>query len=212
MTTSPSKLFRQTFPKICDSMPSFSKDCFGDFVEFQRVTIDPNEKVDSSKLLSLDPCSKSQPQASDPISIARTTCIHASINIVFQKEKNALSGAAENRAPAICQPGPREPQDLTVHACINLRLSGGLYTREFEKGARALKVRVEGPGSAWRICPRTECGHSSPMAVWCACSPTGARRFPAITSTTQPAAAFALLLDALRYREAPQRVGSSGGG
>jgi hypothetical protein len=30
-------------------------------------------------------------------------------------------------------------------------------------------------------------------------------------SRRQPAAAFALLLDALRYREASQRVGSSGG-
>jgi len=38
------------------------------------------------------------------------------------------------------------PQDLTAHACINMRLPtyGGIYAWEFEKRGRALKVRVEG--------------------------------------------------------------------
>jgi len=41
---------------------------------------------------------------------------------------------------------PRKPQDLLGHACINLRLltHGGLYVWEFEKGGRELKVRVDG--------------------------------------------------------------------
>jgi DNA-binding transcriptional LysR family regulator len=41
---------------------------------------------------------------------------------------------------------PRVPQDLTEHACINLRMPtrGGLYVWEFEKGGRELNVRVEG--------------------------------------------------------------------
>jgi DNA-binding transcriptional LysR family regulator len=41
---------------------------------------------------------------------------------------------------------PRAPQDLTEHSCINLRLptAGALYAWEFSKGARELKVRVEG--------------------------------------------------------------------
>jgi DNA-binding transcriptional LysR family regulator len=44
------------------------------------------------------------------------------------------------------RPQPRAPQDLTGHACINLRLPthGGLYAWEFEKGGRELRVRVEG--------------------------------------------------------------------
>jgi len=39
---------------------------------------------------------------------------------------------------------PKKPQDLTAHCCINLRLPGGLYAWEFEKGSRELRVRVEG--------------------------------------------------------------------
>ena len=41
---------------------------------------------------------------------------------------------------------PKKPQDLIGHNCINLRLPthGGLYSWEFEKGGRELKVRVEG--------------------------------------------------------------------
>src|SRR5580693_913014 len=41
---------------------------------------------------------------------------------------------------------PRTPQDLSQHHCINLRFPtrGGLYAWEFEKGGRALNVRVEG--------------------------------------------------------------------
>jgi len=44
-------------------------------------------------------------------------------------------------------PPPREPQDLTAHRCINIRLptKGGFYTWEFEKDGRALNVRVDGP-------------------------------------------------------------------
>src|SRR5271170_8074287 len=41
---------------------------------------------------------------------------------------------------------PRTPHELAGHNCINLRFPtlGGLYAWEFEKGARALNVRVEG--------------------------------------------------------------------
>jgi DNA-binding transcriptional LysR family regulator len=44
------------------------------------------------------------------------------------------------------RPPPKVPQDLTDHNCINLRLPtlGGLYAWEFEQGDRELKVRVDG--------------------------------------------------------------------
>lgn len=42
---------------------------------------------------------------------------------------------------------PKTPQDLAKHACINLRMqsAGSICAWEFEKGGRELKVRVEGP-------------------------------------------------------------------
>lgn len=41
---------------------------------------------------------------------------------------------------------PQAPRDLTAHDCINLRLPthGGLYTWEFEKNKREVKVHVDG--------------------------------------------------------------------
>ena len=44
------------------------------------------------------------------------------------------------------RPIPKKPQDLTEPNCFNLRLPvhGGLYAWEFEKGGRELRVRVEG--------------------------------------------------------------------
>jgi DNA-binding transcriptional LysR family regulator len=44
------------------------------------------------------------------------------------------------------RPEPKRPQDLIGHNCINLRLPthGGLYAWEFEKAGRELKVRVDG--------------------------------------------------------------------
>lgn len=42
---------------------------------------------------------------------------------------------------------PEVPQDLTAHACINIRMptKGGLYAWEFAKDGRDLNVRVDGP-------------------------------------------------------------------
>ena len=44
------------------------------------------------------------------------------------------------------RPKPNTPQDLTAHSCINLRLPtyGGLYAWEFERDGQELRVRVEG--------------------------------------------------------------------
>ena len=58
--------------------------------------------------------------------------------------RSAVVGAATSYFAK--RPKPKTPQDLTTHACINLRLPthGGLYAWEFQKGKRELKVRVEG--------------------------------------------------------------------
>ncbi|WP_019904821.1 LysR family transcriptional regulator [Methylobacterium sp. 77] len=116
---------------------------------------------------------------------------------------------------------PRTPQDLTGHTCINHRLltQGGLYAWEFEKGGRELRVRVEGQlvfndahmllraaldGFGIAYLPE---GLIEPylaegrlvrvLADWCDPFPGYHLYYP---SRRQHSPAFALLVDALRYR------------
>ena len=116
---------------------------------------------------------------------------------------------------------PLRPQDLTEHACINLRLptSGGFYIWEFRKGRRELKVRVqgrvvfnavamirdaalEGLGLAYLPEDRVEAGIQEGrlvrvLADWCPPRPGYHLYYP---SRRQPSPAFALVVDALRHR------------
>lgn len=116
---------------------------------------------------------------------------------------------------------PRTPRDLTTHACINLRLPtyGGLYAWEFEKGGRQLRVRVEGQlvfngtapmldaalaGFGLAYVPAdTVRAHLADgrliqvLADWCPPYPGYHLYYP---SRRQPTPAFALLVNALRYR------------
>ena len=116
---------------------------------------------------------------------------------------------------------PKTPQELIGHNCINLRLPthGGLYTWEFEKDGRELKVRVEGQltynttaqmlnaalaGMGLAYVPE---GLAQPYLTkgrlrrvledWCLPYSGYHLYYP---SRRQPSAAFALLVDALRYR------------
>jgi DNA-binding transcriptional LysR family regulator len=119
------------------------------------------------------------------------------------------------------QPEPKRPQDLIGHRCINLRLPthGGLYAWEFEKGARELKVRVEGQlvfNSTYQMVNAALAGFglayvpedlAQPhlakgrlkrvLADWC---PPFSGYHLYYPSGRQPAPAFALLVDALRHR------------
>jgi DNA-binding transcriptional LysR family regulator len=116
---------------------------------------------------------------------------------------------------------PKKPQDLIGHDCINLRLSthGGLYAWEFEKGGRELKVRVEGQlifngtnqmlnaalagfGLAYvpedLAQPHLAKGRlKRVLEDWC---PPYSGYHLYYPSRRQPSAAFALFVDALRYR------------
>ena len=116
---------------------------------------------------------------------------------------------------------PKTPQDLTAHACINLRLPthGGLYAWEFEKGGREIRVRVEGQlvfngtapmldaalaGFGLAYVPEdTVQTHIADgrlvrvLADWCPYYPGYHLYYP---SRRQPTPAFALLVNALRYR------------
>jgi DNA-binding transcriptional LysR family regulator len=116
---------------------------------------------------------------------------------------------------------PKTPQDLTTHACVNLRLPthGGLYAWEFEKGGRELRVRVDGQlvfngtapmldaalaGFGLAYVPEDSVqAHLADgrlirvLADWCPPYPGYHLYYP---SRRQPTPAFALLVNALRYR------------
>jgi DNA-binding transcriptional LysR family regulator len=119
------------------------------------------------------------------------------------------------------RPRPKTPQDLTAHDCINLRLPtyGGLYAWEFEQDARELKVRVEGQLVFNNIALRMNAAMAGlglaylpedqvqthladgrlirVLADWC---PPFSGYHLYYPSRRQPTPAFALLVDALRYR------------
>jgi len=119
------------------------------------------------------------------------------------------------------RPWPKKPVDLTAHDCINLRLPtyGGLYAWEFEKHGRELKVRVDGPlvfnagvlilkaalaglGLAYlseeRAQPYLANGQLiRVLADWCPPFTGYHLYYP---SRRQATPAFAVVVDALRYR------------
>ena len=118
-------------------------------------------------------------------------------------------------------PAPMTPHDLTQHNCINLRLPtlGGLYAWEFERDGRPLNVRVEGQficndvpmiidaalDGLGLTClpddhlgPLVKEGRLVPVLEdWCAPFPGYHLYYP---SRRLASPAFALLVDALRYR------------
>jgi DNA-binding transcriptional LysR family regulator len=116
---------------------------------------------------------------------------------------------------------PRLPQDLTEHNCLNLRLPthGSLYAWEFEKNGRVLNVRVDGQLvfngagpllsaalNGFGLAYLTE-GHVKPyiaegrltrvLSDWC---PPFSGYHLYYPSRRQTSPAFAVLVDALRYR------------
>jgi len=116
---------------------------------------------------------------------------------------------------------PRHPQDLLQHCCINLRLPtlGGLYAWEFEKDGHPLKVRVEGQlvfnalppilkaalasfGLAFlpqdMVRPHLAAGRlATVLEDWTPPFPGYHLYYP---NRRQQSPAFALLVEALRYR------------
>ena len=119
------------------------------------------------------------------------------------------------------RPQPKKPMDLTTHDCINLRLPtyGGLYAWEFEKNGREMKVRVEGTlvfnatalilkaalaglGLAYLTEDRVQAYLANGrlirvLADWCPPFTGYHLYYP---SRRQPTPAFAVVVEALRYR------------
>jgi DNA-binding transcriptional LysR family regulator len=120
------------------------------------------------------------------------------------------------------RPKPKQPQDLTEHNCMNIRLPtyGGIYAWEFEKRGRAMKVRVDGQlvfnngllrmnavlaGLGLAYLPEdivkreiADGGLIRVLADWCAPFAGYHLYYP---SRRQPTPAFAVLVEALRYRK-----------
>lgn len=118
-------------------------------------------------------------------------------------------------------PAPASPHELTRHACLNLRLPtyGGLYAWEFKKDERPLNVRVDGPlifntidllrdaalrgfGLAYlpeaHIAQDLKAGTLVPLLQdWSPPFPGHHLYYP---SRRQPTPAFAVIVEALRYR------------
>lgn len=116
---------------------------------------------------------------------------------------------------------PKKPQHLTDHNCINIRLPtrGGIYAWEFEKRGRALRVRVDGQlifnnmamrmnavraglGLAYMPEDQVKADVARGRLVqvledWCAPF-SGYHLYYA--SRRQPAPAFSILVETLRYR------------
>ena len=129
-------------------------------------------------------------------------------------------------------PRPKTPQDLTAHACINLRLPthGGLYAWEFEKGGRELKVRVDGPLVFNNIALRVNAALAGlglaylpedqvlthiadgqlirVLSDWCLPYSGYHLYYP---SRRQHTPAFAVLIDALRYQPKSRKVARMSG-
>jgi DNA-binding transcriptional LysR family regulator len=117
---------------------------------------------------------------------------------------------------------PKTPHDLSAHYCINLRLPtlGGLYAWEFEKGRRPVNVRVEGQlvvnntavarqaalaGLGLAYLPedyvRQHLDSGALVRVLASWTPPFPGYHLYYPSRRHHSPAFALLIDALRYRD-----------
>jgi DNA-binding transcriptional LysR family regulator len=148
----------------------------------------------------------------------------------IEKDMVAVRISPDMRMVAVASPAylaahgtPRVPQDLASHRCINLRFQtqGDLYGWEFEKDGHEISVRVEGPlilNNTGLILKAATNGHGIAFLLedyvahhlqsgelvcvlgdWC--EPFGGYHlyYP---SRKQHSAAFALLVEALRFRGA----------
>ncbi|HEV2083077.1 MAG TPA: LysR family transcriptional regulator [Brevundimonas sp.] len=144
------------------------------------------------------------------------------------KDMIAVPIGPEVRLVAVATPGyfahrpiPRHPDDLAAHRCVNLRLPtrGAIYPWEFEKDGRELNVRVEGPlvlndmnlimdaamsGLGIARVMEDQAAEAladgrliEVLADWSPPFPGYHLYYP---SRRQPTPAFALLVEALRYR------------
>jgi DNA-binding transcriptional LysR family regulator len=156
------------------------------------------------------------------------------------KDMIAVRIGPDMKMTLVCSPDymngktiPKDPQDLTGHNCINLRLPthGGFYAWELKKGRRELQVRVEGQlafNSAYEMLSAALSGYGIAylpediaqehvsaghlqwiLEDWFPTFPGPHAYYP---SRRQSSRAMTLIIDALRYRSAdryPEQVKGS---
>jgi DNA-binding transcriptional LysR family regulator len=151
---------------------------------------------------------------------------------IIAKDMVAIPVGPPMRMAAVAAPAyfssrsrPKRPEELIGHSCINMRLPtrGGLYAWEFEKNGREKRVRVDGQLVFNSIAPIVEAAVDGygiayllhdivrpllndgrlvqVLADW---SPPFQGYNLYFPSRRQPPPAFALVIEALRYR-APRR-------
>jgi DNA-binding transcriptional LysR family regulator len=145
-----------------------------------------------------------------------------------ERDMIAVRIGPEMRQAIVATPGyfkihpmPKRPEDLTGHRCINLRrvTRGGNFPWEFEKHGREINVRVDGPlavnsvelarraavdglGLAYLPDDMVQLDISAGrlhrvLEDWCEPYPGYHMYYP---SSRQHSAAFALIVEILRYR------------
>lgn len=155
------------------------------------------------------------------------------------KDMVAVRIGPDFRMAAVATPGyfanrrlPKVPQELHDHQCINVRLptAGGIYAWEFERAGREMDVRVEGQltfNNLWMRLRAARAGLGiafvpedivqSDIAAgrfvrilmdWCAPFPGYHLYYP---SRRQTVSAFAIFVEALRYRRPASSANRSRG-
>jgi len=147
---------------------------------------------------------------------------------IIAKDMVAVAIGPDARMLAVASPAyfdragrPETIEDLTAHACLNLRLPtyGGLYAWEFEEEGRERKVRVDGPLTFSSVFPilqaaidgfgiaclpdavvQPHLASGALEAVLTKFSPPFAGYHLYYPSRRQPTPAFALLVERLRWR------------
>ncbi|UYY77112.1 LysR family transcriptional regulator [Sphingomonas sp. R1] len=147
---------------------------------------------------------------------------------IIAKDMVAVAIGPDARMLAVASPAyydragrPETIENLTAHACLNLRLPtyGGLYAWEFEEEGRERKVRVDGPLTFSSVFPilqaaidgfgiaclpdavvQPHLASGALEAVLTKFSPPFAGYHLYYPSRRQPTPAFALLVERLRWR------------
>jgi hypothetical protein len=135
-------------------MPRISKECLGGFVGFQRLTIDPNQKVSLSKFFVLSSGGGS-PHTYERALDFSTAWKNGNTNCVFPKE-NSTSSISERPTSSAAPRSSHntfvdlDPRDVHI-AFMNSSQAKRFLGRQGWSSHRNAQWPAFGPAAAWRI-------------------------------------------------------------